>query len=99
MSAKRIEIHPDALTELKAALGWFMQRSQAAASNFASAVDHAIDLIAQAPRRWPIGEHDTRKFALQRFPYAVVYRERDNSIQLLAVAHGSRRPEYWKSRL
>lgn len=99
MSVKRIEIHPAALNELKFAVAWYMKRSHLAASKFTSALDQAIKAIAQAPERWPVGEHNTRKFVLRRFPYAIMYRERVGSIQVLAVAHGSRRPGYWKDRV
>jgi hypothetical protein len=40
-----------------------------------------------------------RRFLLHRFPYLLIYREReDGVIQILAVAHTSRRPGYWKER-
>ena len=42
--------------------------------------------------------HGTRKFLLRRFPYGVVYRITKSAIQVIAVAHGRRRPGYWKSR-
>jgi plasmid stabilization system protein ParE len=99
MAASRVEIHPSALAELKSAVTWYMQRNEAAVLNFASELDRALTLIVSAPRRWPAGEHHTRKFVLQRFPYAIFYREREDAIQIVAIAHGSRRPWYWKDRL
>jgi hypothetical protein len=36
---------------------------------------------------------------MHRFPFAVVYRELPSVIQVLAVAHGHRRPGYWKTRI
>jgi len=97
--AKRLDIHPAALEELKSALVWYLERSEAAANNFAGELDAAIDLVVNSPRRWPGGEHGTRKFVLQRFPFAVIYRETEASIQVLAIAHGHRRPGYWKKRI
>ena len=35
----------------------------------------------------------------RRFPYAVVYIELDNEIRVLAVAHTSREPGFWRGRL
>jgi toxin ParE1/3/4 len=99
MAAKPIEIHPAALAELRSALAWYLDRNEIAALKFVAELDRAIDLVVESPRRWPIGEHATRKFILQHFPYAIVYREKDSSVQLLAVAHGHRRPGYWKERL
>jgi hypothetical protein len=36
---------------------------------------------------------------LRRFPYDIVVRERVDEIIVVAVAHQSRRPGYWKNRL
>ena len=58
-----------------------------------------VDRILAAPERWPAGPYGTRKFLLHRFPFAVVYRELPSAIQVLAVAHGHRRPGYWKTRI
>jgi len=99
MAAKSVEIHPAALAELKSALTWYLERSEAAALKFAAELDRAIDLVIDSPGRWPSGEHSTRKFVLQRFPFAIIYREKQTVIQILAIAHGHRRPGYWKERL
>ncbi|HXM21523.1 MAG TPA: type II toxin-antitoxin system RelE/ParE family toxin [Terriglobales bacterium] len=66
MAGKRIEIHPAALAELKSAVEWYLERSEPAAREFVAEVDRAIDLVMESPRRWPAGEHDTRRFVLQR---------------------------------
>jgi hypothetical protein len=58
-----------------------------------------MDLVIKFPQRWPVGEHGSRKFVLRRFPFAVVYREKEAVVQVLAIAHGHRRPWYWKDRL
>jgi plasmid stabilization system protein ParE len=99
MAGKPLDVHPAASQELESAVAWYFERSEPAATNFVFELDRAIDLILSAPNRWPLGEHATRKFVLQRFPYALIYRERETDIQLLAVAHGNRRPGYWKDRL
>jgi hypothetical protein len=62
-------------------------------------VNLAIDKILAAPRRWSAGPYGTRNLLLHRFPFAVVYRELPAAIQFLAIAHGRRRPGYWKSRV
>ncbi|MGO9085855.1 MAG: type II toxin-antitoxin system RelE/ParE family toxin [Candidatus Sulfotelmatobacter sp.] len=99
MAAKPLQIHPAALAELKSAVAWYQQRSQTAALNFVAELDRAIDLVIESPRRWPSGEHGTRKFVLQRYPFAVIYREKETVVQVLAIAHGRRRPAYWNERL
>jgi hypothetical protein len=37
--------------------------------------------------------------ALEEVPFSFVYRVEANRIVIVAVAHGRRRPGYWKSRL
>lgn len=76
MAARRLEIHPAALAELKSALTWYFERSSAAANNLAAELDRVIDLIIEFPQRWPKAEQGARKFVLRRFPFAVVYREK-----------------------
>jgi hypothetical protein len=34
-----------------------------------------------------------------RFPFSLVYRVLESEVEVLAVAHGKRRPGYWRSRL
>lgn len=99
MDVKLVQIHPVALTELKSALAWYLDRSETAAVRFVAELDRAIDLIAEAPKRWPAGEYSTRRFVLARFPFAVIYREKGTGVEVLAIAHGHRRPSYWKERL
>jgi toxin ParE1/3/4 len=99
MAGKPLEIHPSALAEFRSAVAWYLERNTTAAAKFVAEVDRGVELLLKSPERWPAGEHGTRKFVLRRFPFAVVYREKQESIQILAIAHGHRRPEYWRGRL
>jgi plasmid stabilization system protein ParE len=98
MAPKNVEFHEEAVREFLAAIGWYFARNEVVASRFVSQVTRAVQLIADAPHRWPSYSRDTRKFFLRRFPYLVVYRELADVIQVLAIAHAHRRPDYWKSR-
>jgi plasmid stabilization system protein ParE len=97
--AKLLDIHPSALAELKSAISWYLEQNEATANKFVAAVDRAIDLIIESPRRWPAGELETQRFVLQRFPYAIIYQDKESVVTILAVAHGHRQPGYWKDRL
>ena len=99
MSVKRIEYHQGASADVKSAVDWYRQRSPKVALDFIEELHRAADTIREATERWPIGENDTRRFLLWRFPFAVIYSEQESVITIWAVAHGSRRPEYWASRL
>jgi plasmid stabilization system protein ParE len=81
-----------------AAIEWYLARNEIVASRFASQVDEAVQLIAEAPQRWPNYSQRTRKFVLRRFPFLIIYRETPNVIQIVAIAHAHRKPGYWKTR-
>jgi plasmid stabilization system protein ParE len=97
--ASEVRFHEDAGAEFEAAFEWYFLRSEFVASKFAEEIGHAIAMISDAPKRWPKATRGTRKFLLQRFPFAIYYRESPAEVQVLAVAHGHRKPGYWKSRL
>jgi plasmid stabilization system protein ParE len=99
MATRELRILPAALDELESAVRWYLRQSPIAAEKFVAEVDHAVDLISAHPMRWPKGKYSTRKLTLQRFPFAVVYRTLSECVEVLAFAHGHRRPGYWKERI
>jgi plasmid stabilization system protein ParE len=99
MSRKPLEIHPAAVEELIAATAWYRERSPAAAARFAAEIGRSIELVIASPHRWLAGKSGTRRFVMRHFPFAIVYRETETAIQVLAFAHGHRRPGYWRNRL
>ena len=99
MTTRQLYLHPAAIEEAEEATRWYCERSPRAAARFVNEVNQAIDKILGAPHRWPRGSHGTYKAILPCFPFAVIYRESGGTIQILAVAHGRRRPGYWRSRL
>jgi len=98
VAAPSVRFHPAAVAEAKAAHGWYAKRNPSAATAFMAALDAAVSAIRNSPGRWPQHSHGTRKYLLRRFPYAVIYRITDATIQVVAVAHGRRRPGYWRRR-
>jgi toxin ParE1/3/4 len=99
MDAKQVEYHEGAVADVKSAVAWYQKRSPKAALDFIQELHRAVDTIREASERWPIGKSNTRRFLLWRFPFAVIYSEEKSVITIWAVAHGSRRPEYWAPRL
>jgi len=100
MPINSAEFHEEAAAEYDAAFDWYLERSRDAALKFDAEVDRALAQILQTPRRWAVGSHSTRRFLLRQFPFILIYRERvDGSVQIVAVAHTSRKPGYWMTRL
>jgi plasmid stabilization system protein ParE len=40
-----------------------------------------------------------RKCRVVRFRYALIFRERNGEVQIIAIMHMKRRPDYWKSAI
>jgi toxin ParE1/3/4 len=99
MSTKLVEYHQGAIADVKSAVSWYRKRSPKAALDFIDELHRAADTIREAPERWPFGKNNTRRFLLWRFPFSIIYSEQESAITIWAVAHGSRRPEYWTERL
>jgi toxin ParE1/3/4 len=88
-----------AFAEVEAAVEWYRQRSERAAARFLDEIDRAIEQISSDPNRFPIFVFGARRILLRRFPYFVVFRETANRLEVVAVAHGHRRPGYWRDRI
>jgi len=93
-----VEFHPDAEREAVAARQWYAERSESAAAAFVAELDAAVDRVSRLPDLYPVYLYGTRFCVLRRFPYIVVYRRRARRIQVVAVAHGRRKPGYWRKR-
>lgn len=90
--------HPDAEEELAEAAEYYEARRPGLGGVFVSEVIHTISLIREYPDAGtPLGA-SRRRMILRRFPYSVVYRRDSDSVVIVAVAHQSRRPGYWRGR-
>ena len=99
MRRANVVFHPAAAQEYEAACDWYGKISGGLLSAFEREVDRAVRLIAAAPTRWPRYGHRHRKFFLRRFPYLIFYLKKRSRIWIVAVAHGRRRPDFWRLRL
>lgn len=90
--------------ELRAAIAWYERERAGLGDEFWTEVQHALSLIRE---HHEIGGRVARvrvrgvarRLPIRRFPYFVVYRHREGLVEIVAVAHQSRRPGYWRSRV
>jgi toxin ParE1/3/4 len=94
---RRFRIHDEATLELRRAAAWYDERREGLGDEFVLAVNAAIAKIVDAPARWPRFAGASR-YVLKRFPYNLIFRFDDEQIEIVAIAHHSRRPTYWKRR-
>ncbi len=98
MSEPRVDVLGQARSEIDDAVDWYSDRSVRAAEAFLRELDQGMRLIAQSPAVWPTFEAGTRRYVLPRYPYSIIYREKEDGIEIVAVAHHKRRPAYWVGR-
>lgn len=93
------EFHPEAGVEAQETGRWYADRDLDTADRFYLELAQTIEGITNLPYTWPPYLHGTRRYLMNRFPYSVIYREKDAVIQILAMAHHRRKPGYWSKRM
>lgn len=93
------DFHPEAEEEFLSAINYYEECHIGLGHNFAREVYSAIQSIIEHPKTWPFFYMDIRRRLINRFPFAILYSDEDDSVYILAVMHLRRDPSYWKSRL
>lgn len=95
-------VHPDALDEAMNAALYYQAIEPSLGDDLWRQYDCIIETIPERPDRYPLLETvrspTIRRARLKRFPYMVVYEVVGEDAFVLAFAHTSRRPNYWRSR-
>ena len=95
----RLEFHPEAELELIEAAVHYDKQVPGLGERFESEIRYVTDLLLDQPETGPPADPDLRKFILTRFPFTLYYSVTADILRIEAVAHQSRRPGYWKSRV
>lgn len=96
---KPVRLSAEAGVELAETAGFYDERQIGLGAAFISEFVKATRLIQQFPSSGrPIGNR-MRRILTNRFPYAIIYLEYRDETLVVAIAHTSRRPGYWKSRM
>ena len=96
--SRRFIVRPLAEADLEHAAGWYDEEQVGLGSRFLSDVDQVFGRIRERPQQFPAVSGDIRRALLHTFPYAVYFRETNDTIRVLAVLHLRRRPGLWQVR-
>jgi len=102
--SRQIIVLEEAEDELIAAERWYESRRSGLGRDFRLAIHEAIERLSANPLASPsllntpkaLG---TRQVLVTRFPYSIIFIGHEADIWLVAFAHQSRRPGYWRDRL
>ena len=95
----RLEFHPEALEEYRTAGDYYAKQQPGLDLQFLVCVEETIELIREDPHRSRVFDEDVRRCLTRVFPYGILYTIEPNFILIVAVAHCSRKPGYWKARI
>ena len=100
----RVRILEQAAQEAIEAAAWYENECRGLGIEFDHAVSSAISLLEDSivplvNMPGATGAHGAKRIVLKRFPYDIVIRESPEEIIIVAIAHHSRRPGYWRRRL
>ncbi len=92
----------DAEIEMVAAAEWYEKRRKGIGARFLLEVEKCIERISMHPLSGTTvrarGGREVRALLLPSFPYRIVYKPAAD-VLVVAIAHTSRRPNYWLKRI
>ena len=95
----RYALHPESEQDLREAAEYYKERAGTALSQaLFTEFEHSMQLLLRHPLLGALWLHGKRRLVMRHFPYSVIYTVVGEVIQVLAVAHPSRRPGYWRNR-
>lgn len=101
---RRIAVHKEASAEAEAAALWYDNERLGLGADFTNELNQALSILREGivpgmPWRGTPGSRGVRYLTLKRFPFRVVFVGNHDAVAVLAVAHHSRKPAYWRDRL
>ena len=93
-----ISFHPAALAEVEDAEAWYAAEREELGDAFVADLEATVVRVASFPKAFPERWAGVRQAPLRRFPYVLVFRLVGDRVQVIAVAHGHRKPRYWAGR-
>jgi toxin ParE1/3/4 len=99
---KPLKLHEEARAELQLSVTFYRERGgERWAVRFKQRVAGGFNAIVANPERYPRQRElpEVQKLRIRQFPFSLLYINRARYIWIVAIAHGSRRPGYWKERV
>ena len=88
----------EALNEADAATAFYQERQSGLSKRFLDNLEDAATRIVRNPYLYKKIESNIRKCKVPHFPYALIYRTQQESLEIIAVMHLRKEPGYWKHR-
>ena len=91
--------HRLARQEYHSARRWYRRHGESVESGFIQAIDDVVVRIRSNPKLGTRIKRNIRGMKAKRYPYLLYYEKlNEHQIEVYAVSHSRRRPEYWVRR-
>jgi plasmid stabilization system protein ParE len=94
-----LEFLPEAFAEAECVTGDYEARSVGLGARFRAEMESTCAAIVQHPRLWRLRSGGYRRVNLPGFPYYIAFFLDEERLLIIAVAHSSRRPDYFRNRI
>ena len=95
----KLKFHPRARIELNETADYYEERRNGLGWEFLEEMQVTIRHILDFPDAWQPLSANTRRCLTNRFPFGVIYQVKKDEVRIIAIAHQSRKPGYWRGRL
>jgi plasmid stabilization system protein ParE len=85
-----------AQSELDDAIDYYEERRSGLGLEFAEEVERALERINHYPEAWAPLSSRVRRCVVNRFPFNVIYQNRNQIIIIVAIQHHHQEPEIWR---
>lgn len=91
--------YPGAEAEHFETIAFFESRQPGLGASYLLEFEMVMAEVITHPQRYKVERKpNIRLAALKRFPFNIIFRNIDGKVQILAVSHKRRRPDYWLER-
>jgi toxin ParE1/3/4 len=92
-------LHPKAEEDLREAAEFYRGQADKRLSRALLAeFESSVGMLLRHPNLGFMWRRGRRRYLMKRFPYSLIYSIVGEEIRILAFAHQSRRPGYWRGR-
>jgi len=95
----RVEFTAEARDDLFDAAEYYEQKETGLGQRFRDQIADVLRTVITAPHLWRERPGGYRRVNCPVFPYHLAYVIRGETLVVVAVAHGSRKPGFWRDRL
>ncbi|HEY3762291.1 MAG TPA: type II toxin-antitoxin system RelE/ParE family toxin [Verrucomicrobiae bacterium] len=96
---KPVAYHRLAASELIKSAQFYEHRNPSLGDIFLDIVEATLLEIQKQPELGQLGKLGTRSWKTRKFPFRIVYLQQSDRLRIVAIAHLSRKPDYWTRRL